>query len=63
MAPAICIVIIYASVLVTAFFFEATFFALTKTYGFLTPDMWKETRFVNTPYQEYTDFLAKKSVK
>ena len=44
-------------------FIKATFFALTKTYGFLTPDMWKETRFVNTPYQEYTDFLAKKSVK
>lgn len=43
-------------------FIKATFFALTKTYGFLTPDMWKETRFVQSPYQEFTDSLAKKKV-
>merc|ERR1712151_1369400 len=41
-------------------FMKATFSALSNTYGFLTPDLWKETRFVNTPYQEFTDFLAKK---
>jgi small subunit ribosomal protein S2e len=23
----------------------------------LTPDLWKETVFTKTPYQEYTDFL------
>uniref|UniRef100_A0A061RGC7 Small ribosomal subunit protein uS5 n=1 Tax=Tetraselmis sp. GSL018 TaxID=582737 RepID=A0A061RGC7_9CHLO len=40
-------------------FVKATFAALSKTYGFLTPDMWRETRFVSTPYQEFTDFLAK----
>ena len=25
-------------------FVKATFDALSKTYGFLTPDLWKETR-------------------
>lgn len=44
-------------------FIKATFFALTKTYGFLTPDMWKETRFVASPYQEFTDYLGKKQMK
>lgn len=40
-------------------FVKATFFALSKTYGFLTPDLWMETRFVKGPYQEFTDLLAK----
>jgi small subunit ribosomal protein S2e len=40
-------------------FVKATFFALCKTYGFLTPDLWMETRFVKGPYQEFTDLLAK----
>jgi small subunit ribosomal protein S2e len=31
-----------------------------KTYGFLTPDFWMETRFVKAPYQEFTDLLASK---
>lgn len=44
-------------------FIKATFQALAKTYSFLTPDMWKDTRFVPTPYQEHTDFLAKKMLK
>lgn len=38
---------------------QATFDCLMKTYGFLTPDLWKETRFSRSPFQEYTDFLAK----
>ncbi|KAG1368754.1 hypothetical protein COCNU_14G012220 [Cocos nucifera] len=37
----------------------ATFECLMKTYGFLTPDFWKETRFTKSPLQEYTDYLAK----
>ncbi|ESQ44325.1 hypothetical protein EUTSA_v10006149mg [Eutrema salsugineum] len=40
-------------------FVKATFDCLQKTYGFLTPEFWKETRFVKSPYQEYTDLLAK----
>jgi len=39
-------------------FVKATFYALASTYGFLTPDMWKETRFTKSPYQEWSDFLG-----
>lgn len=38
---------------------QATFDCLMKTYGFLTPDLWKETRFSKAPFQEFTDLLAK----
>lgn len=38
---------------------QATFDCLMRTYGFLTPDFWTETRFRKSPFQEYTDFLAK----
>jgi len=31
--------------------------ALAKTYAFLTPDLWGATKFVKSPYQEFTDFL------
>lgn len=41
------------------FYLQATFDCLMKTYGFLTPDFWTETRFRKSPFQEYTDFLAK----
>jgi len=40
-------------------FVKATFAAVSKTYGFLTPDLWKETKSTKSPYQEFTDFLAK----
>eukprot|EP01018_Ginkgo_biloba_P032230 Gb_04609 [translate_table: standard] len=40
-------------------FVKATFDCLLKTYGFLTPDFWRETRFSKSPFQEYTDLLAK----
>lgn len=39
---------------------QATFDCLLKTYGFLTPDFWRETRFTRAPYQEYTDYLMVK---
>ena len=35
---------------------------LQATYGFLTPDLWRETVFTKAPYQEFTDFLAKPTV-
>jgi len=41
----------------------AVFHALSKTYSFLTPDLWTETHFTPTPQQEYSDFLAKKASK
>ena len=40
-------------------FAKAAFDALAKSYGFLTPDLWRETKFHRTPYQEHTDYLAK----
>jgi small subunit ribosomal protein S2e len=38
-------------------FVKATFDALSKTYGFLTPDLWTETLLTKVPFQEFTDFL------
>ncbi|KAK9205305.1 hypothetical protein WN943_015572 [Citrus x changshan-huyou] len=43
-------------------FVKATFECLLKTYGFLTPEFWRETRFVKSPYQEYTDLLTAKPI-
>jgi len=40
-------------------FVKATFDCLMKTYGFLTPDFWRETTFTKAPYQEFTDILVK----
>lgn len=40
-------------------FAKATYAAISKTYSFLTPDMWKETEFQKSPYQEFTDYLMK----
>ena len=41
----------------------AVYHALSKTYSFLSPELWAPTVFTPTPQQEYTDFLAKASVK
>jgi len=41
-------------------FVKATFAAISLTYGYLTPDLWKETKFLQIPYQEHTDFLREK---
>jgi len=40
-------------------FVKACFFALSKTYGFLSPDLWSETIFTKDPYQAYTNLLTK----
>merc|ERR1711966_651351 len=39
-------------------FAKATFEALRHTYSYLTPDLWKPTHFVKSPFQEFTDYLA-----
>lgn len=44
-------------------FIKATWFALAKAYGYLSPDLWKETHFLRSPFQEYSDFLAKSGSK
>merc|ERR1711982_47261 len=40
-------------------FAKATYAAIAKTYSYLTPDLWKETVFQKSPFQEFTDYLAK----
>jgi len=37
---------------------KATYACLTKTYAFLTPELWRETKYTKTPFQEFTDLLA-----
>ncbi|GLT73699.1 hypothetical protein SLA2020_455370 [Shorea laevis] len=44
-------------------FVKATFDCLLKTYGFLTPDFWRETRFTKSPFQEFWDVLGKPTGK
>ena len=36
---------------------KATFVAVTATYGFLTPNLWKETKLIRSPLEEYSDVL------
>ena len=40
-------------------FAKATFDAISKTYSYLTPDLWKETVFTKSSYEEFTDHLVK----
>ena len=40
-------------------FAKATFDAISKTYSYLTPDLWKKTVFTKIPYQEFTHHLVK----
>jgi small subunit ribosomal protein S2e len=40
-------------------FAKATFDDISKTYSFLTPDLWTETMFTKSPYQKFTDHLVK----
>jgi len=39
-------------------FIKAIFFALRSTYAYLSPELWRATDHINSPYQEHTDFLA-----
>uniref|UniRef100_A0A4X2JZ26 Small ribosomal subunit protein uS5 C-terminal domain-containing protein n=1 Tax=Vombatus ursinus TaxID=29139 RepID=A0A4X2JZ26_VOMUR len=40
-------------------FVKATFDAISKTYSYLTPELWKETVLTKSPYQEFTNHLVK----
>merc|ERR1711991_24558 len=42
----------------TANFIMATFYALRKTYAFLTPDLWAQTEGARDPTDEHSEFLA-----
>merc|ERR1712240_582806 len=44
-------------------FAKATYAAIAETHSYLTPDLWKETVFTKSPYQEFTDHLAKTHTK
>ena len=44
-------------------FIKAIFAALKETYGYLTPDLWKPTQFVKTPFQEFSDLLQQTKTK
>jgi len=39
-------------------FVKAVIAALTKTYAYLTPDLWAETRMIPDPYEVHSEFLA-----
>jgi len=41
-------------------FVKATFYALRKSYSFLSPELWTPTHFTKSPYQEHSEFLAQK---
>jgi len=41
----------------------AVYYALSKTYSFLSPDLWAQTELSATPQQEFTDFLSKADKK
>ncbi|KAF3404297.1 40S ribosomal protein S2 [Talaromyces pinophilus] len=36
---------------------KATFLAVGNTYGFLTPNLWKETKLIRSPLEEFGDVL------
>lgn len=36
---------------------KATFAAISNTYGFLTPNLWKETKLIRSPLDEFADTL------
>lgn len=40
-------------------FIKASYFALSKSYGYLTPDLWKQSLYLRTPYQEHADMLMR----
>lgn len=42
---------------------KATFAAVGNTYAFLTPNLWKETKLVRSPLEEFGDELAKMAAK
>uniref|UniRef100_A0A8C0EAM7 Small ribosomal subunit protein uS5 n=1 Tax=Balaenoptera musculus TaxID=9771 RepID=A0A8C0EAM7_BALMU len=44
-------------------FAKTTFDAISKTYSYLTPDLWKEMVFTKSPYQEFTDHLVKTHIR
>jgi small subunit ribosomal protein S2e len=42
-------------------FVKAVYACIIATYSYLTPDLWKPTQFIKSPYQEFTDHLSNAS--
>lgn len=42
---------------------KATYNAVTASYEFLTPDLWKKTKFAVLPYEKHSEFLASRAGK
>jgi len=42
---------------------KATYAAMAQTYSYLTPDLWKETVYTKTPFQEHSAHLANSTKK
>jgi len=38
-------------------FIKAAFDCISKTYSYLSPDLWAPTTFTKSPFQEFTDYL------
>ncbi|CAH1398825.1 unnamed protein product [Nezara viridula] len=43
----------------TSVFTKATFEAISKTYGYLTPDLWRDVPLSRAPYAEFSDHLLR----
>lgn len=39
-------------------FVKATFQAISRTFGYLTPDLWADQPLGETPYQEFSEYLS-----
>ena len=37
--------------------------AISKTYSYLSPDMWPEVKLTEIPFQEFSDYLSKNRPK
>ena len=44
-------------------FCKAVYFAVSKSYGFLDPTLWKKTHLAKSPHEEHSDFLIATSKK
>ena len=44
-------------------FVKATFFAISKSYAFLDPTLWRESALIKAPVQEHSDFLQAVAAK
>ena len=44
-------------------FIKAIFHALRATYGYLSPELWKDMPVMPSPFEEHSDFLSKKMIK